>query len=136
MLCQLPQETKWRTADDLPTCLAPRRSRGLWVVLSFHSSSVLSILLLIYFILMPYFTDYQLQRYKKCRNPTNNSWKNVEIRQIILENTSKSDKKLLIMVSVVSLVSVSNAIKTQRHGGTENNNKFSEDTEILSFLKI
>ena len=62
--------------------------------------------------------------------------KNVEIRQIILENTSKSDKKLLIMVSVVSLVSVSNAIKTQRHGGTENNNKFSEDTEILSFLKI
>ena len=40
------------------------------------------------------------------------------------------------MVSVVSLVSVSNAIKTQRHGGTENNNKFSEDTEILSFLKI
>ena len=39
------------------------------------------------------------------------------------------------MVSVVSLVSVSNAIKTQRHGGTENNNKFSEDTEILSFLK-
>ena len=42
-------------------------------VLSFQSSSVLSIFLLIYFILMPYFTDYQLQRYKKCRNPTNNS---------------------------------------------------------------
>ena len=34
------------------------------------------------------------------------------------------------MVSVVSLVSVSNAIKTQRHGGTENNNKLFEDTEI------
>ena len=42
-------------------------------VLSFQSSSVLSIFLLIYFILMPYFTDYQLKRYKKCRNPTNNS---------------------------------------------------------------
>ena len=53
-------------------------------VLSFQSSSVLSIFLLIYFILMPYFTDYQLQRYKKCRNPTNNSLNNVEIRQIIL----------------------------------------------------
>ena len=42
-------------------------------VLSFQSSSVLSIFLLIYFILMSYFTDYQLQRYKKCRNTTNNS---------------------------------------------------------------
>lgn len=41
---------KWRTEEDLPTCLAPRSKRGLWRVLFFHAINDSSICLLKYFL--------------------------------------------------------------------------------------